>query len=451
MNEKEKTVMPYHVFQYSGRNHVIDIEKMQANAVDDLTAETLRRVSAAPEEPLPSGLEENFIKNKQGPVPITSMALFVTQACNLQCVYCYEEKVGGHMEEKTAFQAVDWLLGHAGNSKKIYISFFGGEPFLNFPLIKKVVAYARERVGALDKVVTFNITTNATLLDEEMILFLREYDVHVLVSMDGPREIQDQQRPFADGRGSYHVILPRVKKLLAVKPETRVHAVIIDDSKTELIKNALQDIGFAEVTLLPASASLFEGDAKEGTGKVKQARNLDGLLRELEREAELWLNLVKNKDSESLKDLRSKAQLSLALLALLHNKKKRYACGAGVKYIAVSNTGDIYLCHRFVGQDGYRLGNVFSNDLEREIYQESPLTRVPACAACFARYYCAGWCKHDNVTSFGSVWTPSEEICLLKRRELELAAALISQFDEWDCAFLSEYEIFPPKPCPLDF
>lgn len=441
MNKEKKIIMPFHVFQYDGGNYVIDIEKMQANAVDG--PEYLSAIS----------VKENLKKKEQGPVPITSMALFVTQACNLRCVYCYEKKDGIKMEEKTAFQSVDWLLRQAGNIKKIYISFFGGEPFLNFPLIKKVAAYARESASALDKVVCFTVTTNATLLDEEVILFLQEYEVQVLVSMDGPKEIQDKQRPFANDQGSYDIILPRVKKLLAVKPETRVHAVLVDSNKTELIKRTLQNIGFQDVSILPASASLFEGEGnqEEGLGGTKQTRNLDGLLRELEREAKLWLNLVKNRDSESLKDLRSKAQLSLALLALLHNKKKRYACGAGISFIAVSSTGDIYLCHRFVGQDAYRLGNVFSNDLEREIFQESPLTLVPACAACFARYYCAGWCKHDNAGSCGSVWTPSEEICLLKQRELELAAALISQFDELDRAFLNQYEIFPPKPCPLDF
>lgn len=450
MNEKKPEIKPFHVFQYDGGNYVIDIEKMQASAVDDLTAETIRGVSPDSEEPLPSGPEENLKKKKQEFPPIVSMALFVTQACNLRCIYCYEKKTNGRMEEKTAFQAVDWLLGQAGNMKKIYISFFGGEPFLNFPLIKKVAAYARKTAGNLSKTVSFNVTTNATLLDEEVIEFLQEYDVNVLVSMDGPREIQDKQRPFAGDKGSYDIILPRVKKLLAVKPETRVHAVLVDDSKTELIKSALQDIGFPEVTLLPASPSLFAGEAKDKAEKAKQARNLDGLLLELEREAKLWLKLVKNRESESLKDLRSKAQLSQALLTFLHNKRLRYACGAGVKFIAVSCEGDIYLCHRFVGVSDYKLGNIFETGL-KENYRESPLTRMAACAACFARYYCAGGCKHDNAGSCGSAWTPPEEICRLRRRELELAAALISRFNDQDRTFLNQYEIFPPKPCPLDF
>ncbi|HOE55984.1 MAG TPA: radical SAM protein [Bacillota bacterium] len=448
MNRETQGIIPLYVFQYGGIHYAIDIEKMQANVVDDLTAEYPGRVSPELERPLPSDPEENLKKKKQERTSIITMALFVTRACNLQCSYCYEKKINNSMEEKTAFQAVDWLLRQSGDMKKIYISFFGGEPFLNFPLIKKVAAYAREAAGNLDKTVGFSVTTNATLLNDETISFLREYDVNVLVSMDGPREIHDKQRPFADGHGSYDTIMPRVKKLLEVKPDTCAHAVLVDDSKSELVKSSLKNIGFREVTLLPASPSLFEEEKK--TGKVKHARKLDGLLRELERETELWLKLVKNRDKESLKDLRSRAQLSQALLSLLHNKKLRYACGAGIKFIAVSCEGDIYLCHRFVGLENYKLGNIFKTGL-KENYRESPLTRVPSCAACFARYYCAGGCKHDNAGSCGSAWTSSEEICRLRRRELELAAVLVSQFNDQDRAFLNEYEIFPPKPCPLDF
>ncbi len=463
MSLKTKAMLPFHLFQLDGKHYVINIEKMAASAVDDLTAETLKRISAEPEEPLLPGLTEDLGKlellvqdekrefsfKEPETFPIVSMALFVTRACNLRCTYCYEEKSGGSMEEKTAFRAVDWLLMKAGSAKQIYISFFGGEPFLNFPLIKKVAVYAREKAARLAKEVSFNVTTNATLLNDEMIQFLKEQNVRTLVSMDGPKEIQDTQRPFPDGRGSYDVVLPRVRKLLEAMPETRVHAVLVDDSKAERMKSTLQDIGFPEVTLLPASASLFD---KEGDGGgAKQARKLDNLLQEMEREAESWLHLFKRREKSTLKALRSGAQLLQAMLALLHNKKMRYACGAGIKYVAVSCNGDIYLCHRFVGVDEYKLGNVFEAELRGEEYQESPLTRVPACAACFARYYCAGGCKHDHAGSCGSAWSPSPDMCALKRRELELASALIGRLDDQDRAFLIESEIIPPKPCPLDF
>lgn len=440
MDTKNTQAAPFHVFDYDGAQYAIDIENMRASTYKG-------QILEAQNGPEPGRVKPPASQER---TPIVNMALFVTEACNLRCVYCYENKNGSFMTEETAFQAVDWLFEQSGSMKKINISFFGGEPFLNFPLIKKTAAYARDKAGRLDKTVGFGVTTNATLLDDDVIEFIRAYDVNVLVSMDGPRELQDKQRPFADGRGSYDVILPRVRKLLAVKPGTRVHAVLVDDSKTELIKSSLSDIGFPEVTLLPASPSLFEEKTQEEAAQAKQARNLDGLLLELEREAQMWLKLIYDRDVASLKQLLSKSQLSQAILALLHNKKLRYACGAGIRFIAVSCAGDIYLCHRFVGQEDFKLGSIFEPDLKNQ-YQESPLTRVPDCAACYARYYCAGGCKHDNAGSCGSVWTPSEEICRLRRRELELAAVLNARCDSRDRAFLHENDIFPPKPCPLDF
>jgi uncharacterized protein len=437
---KNTQAAPFHMFDYDGVQYAIDIENMQAGIYDSQTYKAQ------------NGPEPGRVKPPAAPrgTSIVNMALFVTEACNLRCVYCYENKNGSFMTEETAFQAVDWLFKQSGDMKKINISFFGGEPFLNFPLIKKTAAYARDKAGRLDKAVGFGVTTNATVLDDDVIEFIRAYDVNVQVSMDGPRELQDKQRPFADGRGSYDVILPRVKKLLAVKPDTRVHAVLVDDSKTELIKSSLSDIGFPEVTLLPASPSLFEEKPQDGAAQAKQLRKLDGLLMDLEREAQLWLKLIDDRDVASLKQLLSKSLLSQAILALLHNKKLRYACGAGIKFIAVSCAGDIYLCHRFVGQPDFKLGSIFEPNLKNR-YQESPLTRVPGCAACFARYYCAGGCKHDNAGSCGSAWTPSEDICRLRRRELELAAVLNARCDSQDRAFLHENDIFPPKPCPLDF
>ena len=209
----------------------------------------------------------------------------------------------------------------------------------------------------------------------------------------------------------------------------------------------MQEIGFSEVTILPASASLFDDEST----KIKLARRLNGVLNEMELEAEAWLCHTKNRDSESLKNLMSSAQLSQSLLSFLHNKKKQHACAAGLKFVGVSCSGDIYLCHRFVGMDDYKLGNVFIKDLDRKKYQESPVTQVEECTNCFARYYCAGGCKHDNASSCGSAFKPSADICRLKRREVELAAAIVCMFDDKDRAFLNEYKVFPPKPCPLDF
>lgn len=455
MDRNENKIVPFQLFAHEGKSYVLDIEKMRAEAVEEAAAQALRLLHDASIDSVPhetqATLEGLGLLRQIKPKPdrnttiesINSIALFVTQACNLRCVYCYEDKTGARMEEATALQAIDWLIEQSGNVKNLYISFFGGEPFLNLPLMKKTAAYAREKAAVIGKRVIFLTTTNATLLDEEAISFVVDYDVDVIVSMDGPREIHDAQRPFPDGSGSFDVVFPRAKSLVEKKPDTRVHAVVVDHDHTERIKSSLNDLGFRDITLLPASASLFE--------EKKSPRNLDGLIVALEREADEWAELITARDADALKALRSRAQLAIPLLALLNNKKQRYACGAGVNYVAVSCAGDLFLCHRFVGLSDYKLGTVFTGTLDRKGFEETSLTRSPLCSGCFARHYCAGWCKHDNVGATGSAWEPSPEICALKRCELELAVRLIGMLGEEEKAFLIENGIFPRKPCPLDF
>lgn len=461
----KKAIMPFHLFKHHENHYLINIESMRASSVDEITAIALEMMVAKPETSLTLSMIDDLTKLgliseggerskkpvKRAPFPITTIALFLTQSCNLKCIYCYgnggEYGIGGSMTEKTAFQAVDWLIEQSGKVKKIDIVFFGGEPFLNFPLMKAVAEYAQQRVLELNKKVSFSVTTNATLLDNEKISFIKKHNIQIIISIDGPREIQDIQRPFANGKGSFDVILPQIKKLLDVLPQTRAHAVLVDDKKIQIVKNALQEIGFSEVSILPKSASLFDGDLE----KTKLARKLDGVLKELELEADAWLHHTKNRDRESLQSLMSSAQLSQGLLSFLHNTKKQHACGAGLRFVGVSCAGDIYLCHRFVGMDNYKLGNVFTKELDREKYQDSPVTKMEECTNCFAKYYCAGGCKHDNAGSCNSAFKPSEDMCRLKRREVELAATIICMFDDQDRAFLSEHKVFPPKPCPLDF
>ena len=312
--------------------------------------------------------------------------------------------------------------------------------------MKAVVAYAETRVQEIGKQVEFHTTTNATLLDDEQIAFIKEHQLRVLVSLDGPKEVQDAQRPYANGQGSYDFIVPKIKKLLAAVPETAGHAVLVGNTDSELVKNALKEIGFAEVSIMPVAKSLFA----EPNSTVAVREN-EYLIQALEKEAETWIRLVKSRDSAALKILKGKSGLYQGIISLLHNTKRRYACGAGLGLSAVSAVGDIYLCHRFVGMDEYKMGSVFEKGLRREEYQKSPITGDGKCAACFAKYHCAGGCKHDNVGSGGGVTTPSEDMCHLRCRELELAAVITSQLDPANKTFLIEHEIITPKPCPLDF
>ena len=463
-----KVIQPYHQFNHQGSWYVINIEGMFASSIDEATVGALEMITAEPPAPLESPLKEQLKKlgllseggeqtpnakkeRPAEPVPVVHMCLFLTQSCNLKCVYCYgdggEYGTGGSMEEKTAFQAVDWLLEQAGKIKKIRIGFFGGEPFLKFPLMKAVVEYAEKRVQEMGKNIGFHATTNGTLLDDEKIAFIKEHQLSVMISFDGPKEIQDAQRPYANGEGSYDSIVPKIKKLLAILPQTPGHAVIVGNTDPQLVKNALRKIGFTKVSVTPASKSLFTGEPD----KTKSARDTESLLQALEQESDTWIRLTQSRDSEALKSLMAKSGLYQGLISLLHNSKRHHACSAGLGLVGVSSAGDVYLCHRFVGRDEYKLGSVFAKDLNREEYQKSPTTGSSVCAACFAKYYCAGGCKHDNVGSCGSVAMPSADICLLRCRELELAATIICRLDPEDKDFLVEQRIFSPKPCLLDF
>jgi uncharacterized protein len=462
-----KVIKPFHLFHYQGSWYVINIEEMSSIAIDKTTAIAMGKVIAEPTAPLESHSEEQLktmglLAKGQGQTPktkkskneeifpVVNLNLFLTQSCNLKCVYCYGDGggygTGGNMEEKTAFQAVDWLLEQSGKIKKLHIGFFGGEPFLNFTLMKAVVAYAETRVQEMGKQAEFHTTTNATMLDDEQIAFIKEHRLQVLVSLDGPKEVHDAQRPYANGQGSYDSIVPKIKKLLTAAPQTAGHAVLVSNTDSELVKNALIEIGFAEVSIKPAAKSLFAESDPD-----KAVRENECLIQALQQEAETWIRLVKSRDSVALKRLKGKSGLYHGMMVLLHNSKQRYACGAGLGLSAVSAVGDIYLCHRFVGMDEYKLGNVFEKDLQREKYQKSPIMGDGKCTVCFAKYYCAGGCKHENVGSGGGVATPSEKMCRLRCRELELAAVITGQLDPADKAFLIEQEIFSPKPCPFDF
>ncbi|MBT3255631.1 MAG: nif11-like peptide radical SAM maturase [Deltaproteobacteria bacterium] len=462
---RDLRLKPFHVGSHQGHRYVINIEDMETHSIDEKTAELLWQLldngdsfwKSPNIEPLKTlGLLSNKRKHAarkrpKDPVPIINAAFFLTQSCNLRCVYCYgaggEYGHKGNMAEKTAFQAVDWLIEQSGKVKKIQIGFFGGEPFLNFPLMKKIVDYARERTHAVQKDVGFYATTNGTLLEKEQIDFIQDHKIWVMISFDGPREIQDAQRPFSGGKGSYDAIVPKIKHLLAIRPETPGHAVIMGDTDPRVIKESLREIGFANVSISPASDCMLTCDAK----KPNSGRNLRNVFKTLEEEADTWLTGIKTRDTQTLEELKKSSNLYHGLIVFAHNRKKIFPCGAGLGFVGISSTGDVYLCHRFVGMDAYRLGNIFDGHMDRDDFLESPTAFVKECNNCPARYFCAGGCKYDNAASTGSVFKPPLEMCHLCRQGFELGAYVSSRLDREDRTFLREERIVPPKFCPLDF
>lgn len=459
-------IKPFHIFEYRGNKCVININDMIASIVDESTANVLKNIEAKLKAlsdlkdnrelkkfGLLTGEDKNLSKknNNEENTPVCTITLFVTQICNLGCIYCYGNGggygSGGEMTPEIAEKAIDWLIAQADNIKSLNIVFFGGEPFMNFPLMKHIVKYASGREAEIDKKFTYSITTNATLLDDEKIAFLEDNKVSVLISFDGPDEIQDRQRPFADGSASYKSTAPKIRKLLEVLPETPCRATLLDGKDYATVKNALEKLGFSAISIEPASVSLFD----KKNGKVLSPRNIEEMSKVIENESEQWILFVKKRDPVELKKIASAGMLSPAVSAFLNNEKKYHPCGAGLGMAAVSCAGDLFLCHRFVGTDEYKIGTVFERGLNRDTYLKSPAKCIEKCSQCFAKYFCAGGCKYTNAGSCGSAFSPPEDRCRFTRRLFELAAYTSSMLDSEDRLFLLQNKIVPPKPCPFDF
>jgi len=458
-------VKTYHTFRHDdGGTCLINTEKMTAIDINEDSAALLELVSKAPDFPITpeakSELEKLELIDKEDrpsrkkasakAAPVVSVSLFVTQQCNLRCIYCYGDDgsyaSGGEMTRNTAHRAVVWLIEQLKDAKQLRIVFFGGEPLLNFSLVKEVVRYAQKCGKGCGKEFKFSITTNASLLDDEKIAFFKEHKINPLVSFDGLKVIQDTQRPFKNGKGSYDATVPKIRKLLEVLPESSCRATLVGGTDPIVVDNALREIGFGARHISPVSPTLFNKDKNSHV----PGRDFAGMLTWAQVKAWELRTGIKERDTEKLNDLKASGTLCRIVEQFVNGQKRYFPCGAGRDSVAVSCSGDVYLCHRFVGNEGQRLGDIFSGDLKREIYQTSPLRFQDKCTNCFAKYLCAGGCYHDNLGTTGSLFEPDEGMCALMRHSAELAAAICSRLNEDDKAYLVKEEIISKKICPLD-
>ena len=341
------------------------------------------------------------------PFPLTTAVLNVTNQCNLSCTYCYEyseDKIvdtttGAQpkfMSEETARKSVDLLMNESGDNRVVHVSFFGGETLMNYPVLSRVVPYAREQAGARGKRVEFNLTTNATLLTGEMIGFLAENDISVTVSIDGPREMQDRFRVFHDGRGSYDELLPRVRELLRRHTSRPIGARVTLTSQVSdvvsIYRHLTEEIGFQEVGFAPVTTSPGRDYALDGSGFDQMVDQFTALADEFLEAALAGKHHGFSNVSETLEEIHKGAS-------------KAYPCGAGLGLVGVATGGDVGLCHRFAGSDEHKLGTV-DDGLDREaqnaFLERHHLANKTDCHTCWARPLCSGGCYHEAHTRYGT-------------------------------------------------
>jgi uncharacterized protein len=354
------------------------------------------------------------VENPPADFPLQTIVLNLTNQCNLSCQYCYEfgedkvatpEGKAKFMDFETARASVDFLLSQSSGRRAVHITFFGGETLMNFPLLQRVVGYATEQAALRGRSIDFSLTTNATLLTPAIIRFLSENRIGVTVSMDGPPELHDKLRVFANGRGSYDIIAPKVRALIEnhrTRPiAARVTLTAGVTDVTSIYRHLKQDLGFHEVGFAPVTTS------PNRLYSINE-RGMDGVLDEFHSLANEWLEFALRGE------LHGFSNVSDTIAELYQGVNKSHPCGAGLGLLGVGPSGDIAPCHRFVDSDTHSLGHI-SQGIDR-VKQNDFLNRGHigakyACHTCWARPLCAGGCHHEAFVRYGDTGHPNLHYC----------------------------------------
>ncbi|WP_373501848.1 radical SAM protein [Desulfococcus sp.] len=346
-------------------------------------------------------------------VPLKTLVLHVTDACNLGCTYCYHGRSasaegpdagrGRAMPVETAKRAVDFLMDASAGLEEVVLVFFGGEPLLNLPLMAETVGYARQRSTEAGKKVSFAVTTNGTLLTPRAIAFLHANDIGVTVSMDGIEPVHDRFRRFPDGSPSYRAILPGVRALLTAPRKKPVVARVTVAGAPDHVPRTLDHLlamGFSEAGFAPVTTDdrAFQLDAPAMERLLDQFRLLSARFLETALAGDFlgFTNLV---------DL---------LVALHEGEVKTHPCGAGLGLFSVSPDGRLYLCQRLTGREEGGMGDL-EGGLDRAKVDRframAGVDRKSECRSCWVRAVCAGGCYHEALTREGSLTAPNRHYC----------------------------------------
>jgi len=384
------------------------------------------------------------------PFPISTPVLNVTNKCNLSCTYCYEYGADrltsgtgsagtgkARMSDDTARASIDFLLRSCGDRPQVSITFFGGETLLNFPAIRAATEYAEQRGREYRKRVHYSLTTNATLLTDEVIDFLTTHRFGITVSIDGDRGQQDRHRTYRSGEGSFDVIEPQIRRLLAANKQKQGRAI---GARVTLTSGAApvratydfltKELGFDEVGFAPVTAGL-------GRTYALGEQGYERLLREFGELAEDYVAAAVRGESHGF------ANLGDLLRELHQGINKAHPCGAGLGLLGVSTEGDLGLCHRFVESKDHGLGNVatgLDQGLRSAFLQRAHVDSKTDCTQCFARPLCAGGCYHEAHVRYGDATHANLHYCEWIRGFVDLGLRTYARIVTANPRFLGRFD-----------
>lgn len=378
---------------------------------------------------------EDYIKEvKERKTVVKALCLHIAHDCNLACRYCFAEE-GEYkgdralMSAEVGKAALDFLVHNSGNRHNLEVDFFGGEPTMNFGVVKEVVEYGRLLETKYDKHFRFTFTTNGILLNDEMMEFANKEMDNVVLSVDGRKEVNDYMRPTRNGKSSYDIIMPKFIRFAESRQQQKYYVRGTFTRKNLDFSNDvihLADLGFQQISMEPVVGLPEEPYAIREEDLPQIFEEYDRLAKEL---------IKRNQEGRGFNFFHFMIDLTGGPCVA----KRLSGCGSGTEYLAVTPWGDLYPCHQFVGEEKFLMGNVFDGINRQDICDEFRQCNVytkEKCRDCFARFYCSGGCAANSYKFHGVIDDAYELSCEMERKRVECAimiqAALAQEREKED-------------------
>ena len=433
-----------HVFHYKDKHYIFDTGSSSLHECDEKAALLLReklgeRVdTSSVSERERAEYEQDFaeleregllFKEEERAVPVKSdevkaLCLHICHDCNLRCRYCFADEGAYHakrefMSLETAKRAIDFLIEQSGSRRILETDFFGGEPLMNFDVVKQTVRYAKEQAAKRGKKFLFTLTTNGLLLKDDVAEFLNREMENVVLSLDGRKAVHDAVRKTANGKGSFDLVIENLKNFVRIRGNKSYYVrgtfttKNLDFSKDVLF---LADSGFDSISLEPVVTDIPDlAITKQDLSRVcDEYDTLCDKYLEYEAKGKGFNFFHFNVDLEGGPCL----------------SKRVSACGAGNEYFSVVPNGDIYPCHQFAGDPDFRMGNVYEGKLDEAIrakFKKSCLFTRKKCENCFAKFICSGGCSANNYHFNGDIDEPYDITCEMMKKRTENAMHILAE------------------------
>ncbi len=433
-----------HVFSYRNQNYIYDVGSGSLHECDKATADYLKAqegeqvdITYVSDEQIKEILADVETLKREGLLykdevkaypmksnEIKALCIHICHDCNFRCRYCFADEGAYHskresMTFETAKKAVDFLIENSGKRKVLEMDFFGGEPLMNLEVLKQTVYYAKEKGAAAGKKFLFTTTTNALLLNDETIAFFNAEMENVVLSLDGRKEVHDAIRKTVNGKGTFDLIIDKIKKFISLRGNKSYYvrgtftAKNLDFAKDVLF---IADQGVDSISMEPVVTDIPDLQITD--------KHLPAIKAEYENLCEAYLQ--RHAEDEGFNffhfniDLEGGPCLS----------KRVSACGAGNEYFSVTPNGDLYPCHQFAGDENFRMGSVFEGITRpdiREKFKNSCLFTRKKCENCFAKFICSGGCSANNYHFNGDIDEPYETTCEMMKKRVECAMHILAK------------------------